>query len=167
MLIQERRLTTPLLYLSGYLESHRREYYDRLQAVRERGEVQEWLQFFLAAVKKQAEDGVWRASKLIELREGLRAEAAQSRSRVGALIDLMFSNPYLTVKRVEFAAKVTNQGARNLLGEAESRGWCRRLGPIGQGRRTYWLAQEIWRVTEAEPSYQFDEPDAASTPEES
>ena len=35
MLINERRLTSPLLYISGYLETHRREYYDRLEAVRE------------------------------------------------------------------------------------------------------------------------------------
>ena len=33
LLHQLGRLTTPLLYLSGYLETHRREYYERLQAV--------------------------------------------------------------------------------------------------------------------------------------
>jgi hypothetical protein len=38
---QERRLTAPLLYLSGYLEIQRREYYGRLQAVGERGEIQQ------------------------------------------------------------------------------------------------------------------------------
>ncbi|MCZ3387427.1 MAG: Fic family protein [Actinomycetia bacterium] len=58
LLHQQGRLTTPLLYLSGYLELHRRECYERLQAVRERGEIQQWLQFFLTAVKRQADDGV-------------------------------------------------------------------------------------------------------------
>jgi len=37
LLHQKGRVTTPLLYLSGYLETHRRQYYERLQAVPERG----------------------------------------------------------------------------------------------------------------------------------
>lgn len=55
LLHQEGRLTTPLLYLSGHLEAHRREYYERLQAVRARGEGQ---QFFLTAVQRRTVDGV-------------------------------------------------------------------------------------------------------------
>jgi hypothetical protein len=31
----------------------------RLQLVRERGEIQEWLQFFLRAVREQADDAVF------------------------------------------------------------------------------------------------------------
>jgi Fic family protein len=153
MLIQERRLNTPLLYLSGYLEAHRREYYDHLQAVRERGEIQQWLQFFLTAVKRQADDAVDRAGRLIALRESLTSEAASARSRVGSLIDLMFSNPFLTVARVEAATGVTNQGARNLLRDATARGWCSELGTFGPGGRTYWLADRVWAITEQKPSY--------------
>ncbi len=153
MLIQERRLNTPLLYLSGYLEAHRREYYDRLQAVRERGEIQEWLQFFLTAVKRQADDAVDRAGRLIALRESLTAEAAGARSRVGSLIDLMFSNPFLTVARVEAVTGVTNQGARNLLRDAAARGWCSELGTFGTPGRVYWLADRVWAITEQKPSY--------------
>lgn len=151
MLIQERRLNTPLLYLSGYLEAHRREYYDRLQAVRERGEIQEWLQFFLTAVKRQADDAVDRAGRLVALRELLTAEAAGARSRVGSLINLMFSNPFLTVARVEAETGVTNQGARNLLRDAAARGWCSELGTFGG--RAFWLADRVWAITEQKPSY--------------
>jgi Fic family protein len=151
MLIQERRLNTPLLYLSGYLEAHRREHYDRLQAVRERGEIQEWLQFFLTAVKRQADDAVDRAGRLVALRESLTAEAAGARSRVGSLINLMFSNPFLTVARVEAAIGVTNQGARNLLRDAAARGWCSELGTFGG--RAFWLADRVWAITEQQPSY--------------
>ena len=52
------RLTRPLLYLSGYLEANRSEYYERLQGIRERAEVQEYLQFFFVAVRRQSEDAV-------------------------------------------------------------------------------------------------------------
>ncbi|MGH3545329.1 MAG: Fic family protein [Mycobacteriales bacterium] len=149
----EGRLTTPLLYLSGYLELHRREYYERLQAVRERGEVQQWLQFFLTAVQRQAVDGVGRASKLVELRERYLVNAARSRSRIGELIRLLFANPFVTVAGVGRALHLTTQGARNLVREVQRRGWLRELEVRGRGGRAYWVADEVFRIIEAPPDY--------------
>lgn len=154
LLQQQGRLTTPLLYLSGYLELHRREYYERLQAVRERGEIQQWLQFFLTAVKRQADDGVDRAGKLVRLRERYLADAARARSRVGELIALFFANPFVTVRRVERALGITNQGARNLIRDAEARGWLTKFAVQGRGSRQYWVAGEVLQIIEAPPLYQ-------------
>jgi Fic family protein len=152
-LIQQARLTTPLLYISGYLEAHRREYYDRLQGVRERGEIQEWLQFFLTAVRRQADDGVHRAGRLVELRERYIEDAAATRSNLQGLVDIIFRNPYLTVSRVERRLALTNQGARNLIKDAERRGWLANLGPRGRGGRNYWYARDVFEVIEAPFEY--------------
>ena len=46
LLVEQQLLPQPLLYLSAYFEQHRSAYYDRLHAVRERGELREWLLFF-------------------------------------------------------------------------------------------------------------------------
>lgn len=154
LLIQAGRLTTPLLYLSGYLETHRREYYDRLQAVRERGEVQEWLQFFLTAVKRQALDASNRATGLVDLRETYLAEAAKTRSSLPGLIALIFTNPFATVARVERALGLTNQGARNLIRDAEKRGWLKVIGTRGRGGRTYWVAPHVLEIIESPAEYQ-------------
>ncbi|MGH3516831.1 MAG: Fic family protein [Haloechinothrix sp.] len=153
LLHQAGRLTTPLLYLSGYLESHRREYYERLQAVRERGEIQQWLQFFLTAVQRQAADGVERAGKLVRLREQYVAEASRSRARIGELVGLLFANPFVTVRRVETALGVSNQGARKLIRDAETRGWLRHFAAVGRGGRMYWVAHDIFAIIEAPPAY--------------
>jgi hypothetical protein len=80
------------------------------------------LQFFFTAVERQANDGAVRAGKLVRLRETYLADAARSRSRVGELVALLFANPFVTVRRVEGSLGITNQGARNLIREAESRG---------------------------------------------
>lgn len=144
----------PLLYLSGYLETHRREYYERLQAVRERGEIQQWLQFFLTAVQRQAEDGVDRAGQLIRVREDYVTAAARSRSRIGEVVPLILANPFVTVRRVEAALKITNQGARNLIRDAESRGWLRPVEVRGRGRRQYWVARQVFEIIEAPPQYE-------------
>ncbi|WP_136517441.1 Fic family protein [Cellulomonas telluris] len=143
-LIQQGRLPSPILYLSGYLENHRSEYYARLQAVREKGQIQEWLQFFLTAVEKQATDGATRARLLVQKREEYFAEASTSRSRLSVIADLVFQNPVITVARAEAASGLTNQGARNLVAEAERRGWLTKVGRISG--RDYWLARAVYAV---------------------
>lgn len=153
MLMEEGRLGTPLLYLSGYLETHRREYYDRLQDVREQGSIQEWLQFFLTAVRRSSDDAVQRAEKLVALRETYIAEAAKTRSNLPALVDLVFTNPFLTVARVERRTGLTNQGARNLIKEAARRGWVEEIGTSGRGGKVYWIARALYDIIDSPVNY--------------
>jgi Fic family protein len=150
-LIERGVLPAPLLYISSYLEEHRREYYERLQAVRERGEMQEWLQFFLTAVAVQAEDAVARAETLFDLRENYRAQLAGSRSRAVEVVDLLFINPIITARRVERSLNMTNQGALNLVRQLEKRGWVQSLGTVGRGGRNLWVAREIFAAVEESP----------------
>jgi Fic family protein len=156
MLIEEKRLSAPLLYISGYLETRRREYYDRLEAVRETGAIEAYLQFFFTAVTKAADDAVQRSAQLIELRERYITEAAGARSRVGSIVDLIFTNPFLTVGRVERALGLTNQGARNLILNAEQRGWLTNIATRGRGGRHYWVAEQIFEIIDAPVSYLED-----------
>jgi Fic family protein len=148
MLLQGGALTQPLLYVSPYMEERRREYYERLQLVRERGDIQGWLQFFLTAVEFQATDAQRRAFALVDLREKYRQELKAVKSRAVEVMELMFANPVLTVRRVERSLKVTNQGARNLIESLQARGWLDRLSPIGSSGRLYWVATEVYRIIE-------------------
>jgi Fic family protein len=158
MLMEEGRLTHPLLYLSGYLEANRRQYYERLQDVRERGSIQEWLQFFLTAVRHSAEDAVQRASKLVALRETYLSDATKARSSLPGLVDLLFINPFVTVNRVERSLGLSNVGARNLIIQAERRGWVESIGTSGRGGRMYWIARELWNVINSPTTYSPDAP---------
>lgn len=143
LLLSQNCLDHPMLYLSGYFEANRREYYERLQGVRERGEVDEWLRFFCLGVKHQADDAVLRARRLVQLREDYLAVAATSRSSLGSLVGLLFENPYVTVSRVEAAADLTNQGARYLIRRAESLGWLHQDGGRGPAGRAVWVASDV------------------------
>lgn len=49
-------LTQPLLYLSYYFKSHRQYYYELLNAIRENGDWERWLDFFLDAVIETANE---------------------------------------------------------------------------------------------------------------
>jgi Fic family protein len=165
-LIQQGVLPAPLLYISAYLEQHRREYYERLQGVRERGEIQEWLQFFLTAVAVQAEDAIVRAERLFDLRENYRAELAGSRSRAVEVVDLLFVNPIITARRVETALGVTNQGALNLIRQLEQKGLVQSLGTTGRGGRNLWVAGAVFEAVEEPRSPTRDQrgPDQMTLP---
>jgi len=156
MLVNENRLTRPLLYLSGYLENHRSEYYDRLQAVREKGDIQGWLQFFLRAVREQALDSVKRASDIVNLREKYISQSQTDRSRVAAIVPLIFRNPFISAHDVQEAIGVTAQGGRDLLTKAEGYGWVRKYATIGRGGRTLWVAEEVFQIIEGPVVYETE-----------
>lgn len=153
-LVAEGRLSAPLLYLSGYLETYRQEYYERLQAVREVGDLQGWIQFFCLAVKAQSDDAVERAGRLVELREGYYKEASTDRSRVSSVIPLVFKNPFITARRVQASIGVTAQGARNLLERAVAYGWLEHMGTLGSSGRHYYAASKVLEVLESPTTYE-------------
>ncbi len=142
------RLPAPLLYLSGYFDQHKSDYYDRLQFVRERGEGTEWLQFFLDGVAVQATDAVDRAEQLSDLREDYRSRL-QGGGRSHQAVDLLFANPILTVKYVQGRLGVSQPGATNILRRLAAVGIVEELG-IGPGVRHRWIAREVLKVLDPE-----------------
>ena len=151
-LVHAGRLPQPLLYVSAYLERNRDAYYDGLQAVREQGEIQEWLQFFLTAISVEANDAVDRVERLCDLRERYRAELSTNRSRAVEVVDVALSNPVLTVQLVKDelskSRPISVQGTSNLIRTLEERGWLRPAGTFGRGGRRYWSAPEVLQVIE-------------------
>jgi Fic family protein len=100
-LMQRGRLSGPLLYLSAYLESNRREYYNMLQAVRRQGAWHDWLLFFLEGIEETALAATQRARQLLALRETMMARVMLTAPKAAPLVDALLSNPYMTVKRAE------------------------------------------------------------------
>ncbi len=67
MLCEEHTLSEPILYLSLYLKKHRTRYYELLQLVREKGDWETWLEFFLDGVVETAEQGADTARRMLSL----------------------------------------------------------------------------------------------------
>ncbi len=141
-LIEREAIPAPLLPLSAALERQRYDYYERLQAVRERGEIQQWLRFFLNIVAETAIDSIARAERLIDLRERYRSLLVGSRSRAREVVDLIMSSPVITTRQVTDALGVSLVTAGNLLRQLEGHGVV--AAEIrGQGTATIWRAHEI------------------------
>lgn len=149
LLIERGLLPEPLLYLSAYLERRRSDYYDRLQAVRERGEIAEWIEFFLAGIAEQAIDAVQRAETLSDLRESYRHRLIGDRSRAIEVVDLVFQNPVLIANRVGRQLDVTIQSALNHIRRLESEGIVTEVRGI-PGRSKRWVARDVFHVLDPE-----------------
>lgn len=66
-LLDKQVLHYPALYISYYLKLNRIEYYDRMSEVRAKDNYEQWIKFFLLAIKESAEDAVATIQKLNDL----------------------------------------------------------------------------------------------------
>lgn len=151
-LMDRGRLPAPLLYLSSYLDDRKLEYYDRLQLLRERGEVIPWLELFLTGIRVQAGDAVARAEELSDLREGYRNRLRGNRSRAGEVVDLLFASPVLTVRYVQAQLGLSQPGATNLLRLLGDLDVLREVG-AGSGTRHRWFADEVLAVLDPQQGH--------------
>ncbi len=67
LLIEQKMLPTPILYLSTFFEVTRDEYYKQLYSVSAKGTWNEWLIYFLNGVAVQTEDVLCRAERINNL----------------------------------------------------------------------------------------------------
>lgn len=100
-LCEREYLTYPLLYLSAFFEKFRDEYYDRLLAISQKGEWNEWIKFFLRGVVVQSQDAIKNSQSILDLLEIYRARIHQKRPSGYALklLDEIFKNPYMSIPR--------------------------------------------------------------------
>ncbi len=141
-------LPQPLLYLSAYFEANRQEYYDRLLAVSQHGDWEDWLYFFLIAVNTQSVDAVQRITQLqalyqtyVELLQDERAA-----KRLMEVMNLLFERPIVTIRQVEAALGVPYRSASRYIEKFVQLGILREI--TGQARNRIFQANEILSAIE-------------------
>jgi len=119
LLCKDEILTQPVLYLSHYFKRHRQAYYDRLQRIRDHGEWEEWLRFFLKGVIEVSQEATQTARAIVQLREDHRDLVTRKFGRGAAsgltVLENLFERPVITVRVVRDMLDVTNQAANKLV----------------------------------------------------
>jgi Fic family protein len=148
-LCERGHLSQPLLYLSGYLEKNRTEYYERLQKVRESGDWNGWVEFFLRAVSNQANDALECAHRILKLKQTYRDRLQKkwSSAAVLTLLDSLFLNPYVTVMDAAQRMDVVYNAAQDALRKLERLKIVKEI--TGQKRNRMFCARELLRVIES------------------
>lgn len=139
LLTESKLLSRPVLYLSHYFKRHRAEYYERLQAVRDEGDWEGWLAFFLRGTAEVSREATQTAAAILRLRERCRADITSQFGRAAGnghrALDKLFDHPLVTVGMVRRWLDVTPQAANTLVGRLEDAGVLREITGYSRNRR--------------------------------
>jgi Fic family protein len=139
LLTEKRLLSKPVLYLSHYFKRHRAEYYDRLQAVRDTGDWEGWLMFFLQGVAEVSREATQTAAAVLRMREDYRAMITERLGRAAGsgqrIMDRLFDHPIVSVATVREWLDVTPAGAHNLVNRLVDIGLLKEITGYARNRR--------------------------------
>lgn len=126
LLCERQILHKPVLYLSCFFKRYRSEYYDRLQAVRDAGDWEGWLDFFLRGVVEVAGEATVTARRIVELRERHRRLIMEHFGRVAAgalkVLESLYSQPIVSVPQVQKITGSSFPAANDLVKRFVQRG---------------------------------------------
>jgi len=130
-LLQAGLLDIPVLYLSRYIIHNKQAYYQRLRAVTEKGDWEQWVLFMLSAVEETA---LWTTNRIEAIRALLEATIEQCRIEIPKiyskeLIELIFYHPYCKISFLTEAGIAERQTASQYLQELE------RIGILSSEKR--------------------------------
>lgn len=100
LLIEQKMLPSPLLYLSAFFEATRNEYYKQLYDVSAKGTWSEWLTYFLNGVAVQSEDVLSRAERINELLNQWKIKIADGSQVPIEMVQQLAINPYVTTNKI-------------------------------------------------------------------
>lgn len=107
-----------MLYLSYYLKKNRQEYYDRLMAVREKGDWEGWVVFFLRGVAEIAEEATDVAKRLVQMRDEHRTLVETQIPRTHNALRILsglYRQPVTTVGAVQAQLDISYASANRLI----------------------------------------------------
>ena len=119
-------LEQPALYLSHYFKVHRQEYYERLQAVRDGGDWEGWLAFFLKGIVEVSAQAAETARRILALREEHRSLIAERLGRAAGnghrVLQHLYVRPIVSATHVQDLLGSTFAGANQIVKRLEGLG---------------------------------------------
>jgi len=132
-------LHKPVLYLSHHFKQHRQAYYEHLQAVRDRGDWEGWLAFFLRGVIEVAGEAAGTARRILQLREQHRATITEHLGRGAGnghrVLESLFDRPIVSVADVQQLTGTTFAAANTLVSRLVQHGVLHEMTGYARNRR--------------------------------
>lgn len=135
LLCEAHALRHPLLYLSLHFKQHRADYYARLQAVRDAGDWEGWLAFFLDGIVATAGEAVETARRMLALFEEHRTAIRELGRIAGSALQVhehLQRHPVARIADTAEATAINRTTVSTCLAHLERLGFVREL--TGQRR---------------------------------
>jgi len=148
LLVYRGVLHRPLLYLSAYLKLRRAEYYDRLMAVRERGDWEGWIRFFLQGVAETADEAGKMAIRIVSMQKEHHALVQERGFGMNELrlLDLLFQRPLVNATLAAEKLGLTDVTAAKVIRRLEGIGLLDEI--TGRQRNRIYRYTPYWRLFE-------------------
>jgi Fic family protein len=123
LLIEQKVLSAPLLYISAFFEATRTDYYNGLYNVSAHGNWHEWLIYFLNGVALQSTDALSRIERINVLIQNWQTQAATTRSTyISQVIQKLAANPFITANSIAENTEIAFTTAQRIIQHLESLG---------------------------------------------
>jgi len=142
-LAAEKALDLPLLNPSAQLEATRSDYYDLMLNVTERGRWGEWIEYVCRSVTEECSHSIRILRTLTDLRAQYHQVIRKARGSalLAEVVDSLFGEPAITIKRMAELLKVSHQSAQRAIETLEKLKIVSEI--TGQQRNRVYLAEEI------------------------
>jgi Fic family protein len=149
-------LQKPVLYLSHYFKKHRAAYYDHLQAVRDTGDWERWLIFFLRGVIEVSAQATETARRILALREEHRGAVTAHLARAAAnghrVLEHLYERPIVSVADIQALLSTTYPAASNVVNRLACLGILREITGYRRNRLfRYESYIQLFSETQADP----------------
>ena len=124
-LILAQRLQMPIIFLSGYINNNRDEYYRLLREVNTKNNWKDWILYILTAIEEQSKDTTETVVEIKSLMLKYRDEIKKKSPKIYSadLIEFLFSHPFYNQKNMVDELGVTRKTASNYFSVLESNGF--------------------------------------------
>jgi Fic family protein len=96
-------LKKPILYLSDFMETHRKLYYDNLMNAREKNDINQWFKFFLVGIIETAKKGISTFDNILQLQKqnDIRIQGIGSRAaNAQKITNYLYQKPVINAEKV-------------------------------------------------------------------
>ena len=149
-LVRRGSIVSPSLYISGYLEANRDQYYQCLENITEEEDWLGWITFFLNAVVNQSESNLILVRNIIELYERKKREVSELLHTDQAIyiVDMLFDTPVFRANELHRRLDIQRQRAAQYIRTLKDAGVIVEIRP-SSGRTPALLSfEELWRITD-------------------
>ncbi|HCM60747.1 MAG TPA: cell filamentation protein Fic [Bacteroidales bacterium] len=129
-LVSKGILKKPVLYLSDFLETHRRHYYENLMLVRTKNDISQWFKFFLVGVIETADKGIRTFDSILQLQKQVDQKVktlGRGVANAQKITEYLYHKPLINAEKVSIVAGVSSPSAYTLIRNLERLGIIREI----------------------------------------
>ena len=145
-LIEKGFLNKPTLYISSFFSKNKSLYYENLTNVRENGDMEQWIKFFLTAILETSKLSIEKFKEIISIKEKSEKKLLTlgAKAKIGKdLLNLLYSNIIIDTNFVAQNLKLTYPRANRIIKDFLSIGILQEMNEMKLRNKKYYFKEYL------------------------